>query len=302
MTEALAEHRRETIDKLEKTGISVVSEKELPYGVQLRLKASGRTCAINLYHSKKKGVSVVGSGGDSELLEQVMALTGRPVYEGLKLTGTRIGTDEAGKGDYFGPLVAAGVCCDEALCRSLVKMGVADSKKLTDITIRNLFEEITVMDSLKYAVCSFSPAQYNSMFASFSKLGRNSLDMQARAHGIVISELAEAGCSPDNIVIDKFCDLKRLKPWLPETNASIHLEVRAEDSEPAVAAASVIARGVYLSELENLSARSGIALFPGAGAKVDRAGVELVRKNGEAILFDMAKVHFANTRKITSGT
>lgn len=303
MAPELLKHFTDSKSKLSECGICVTETKELPYGVQLKLAEKQMLCRINLYYSKKKGSSTVPAGGDPNLLEKVMeALNGLTCRsDDLWLEGIRAGTDEAGKGDYFGPLVAAGVCCSQETCKKLVAIGVADSKKLTALKIRELYEKLTEMEDIQYAVCSISPREYNSMFASFKSIGRNSLDMLAKAHGAVISELLEKGCRPENIVVDRFCDMKRLAPWLPPSDTRFLLTVRAEDKEPSVAAASIIARSVFVNELADLSKRCGVKLSPGAGAAIDTAGRQLVALNGAAMLADMAKLHFANTLRITSG-
>ncbi len=301
MSPELQVHFNSSEQKLKAGGVSVTGTKELPWGIQLKLEKNGSICSVNLYHSRKKGASTVPSGGDSALLEQVMhILNGLGENEELWLQGIRAGTDEAGKGDYFGPLVAAGVCCSQETCRRLVAIGVADSKKLTSQKIKDLYEKLTEMEELTYAVCSISPGEYNAMFASFTSIGRNSLDMQAKAHGSVIKGLLAKGCTPENIVVDRFCDMKRLAPWLPPTDATMLLTVRAEDREPSVAAASIIARSVYINELAVLSEKCGVTLSPGAGAAIDKTGRNLVALNGAAMLADMAKLHFANTIRITS--
>ena len=112
-------------ESLSAAGVRTVSEKKLVNGLQVILSMGGRSCGMNYYWSVRKGFSAVPAGGDSNLIEFAMgALSGEaalpPVVEGF-----RIGTDEAGKGDWFGPLVAAGVACDDGVVRELVAMGVA---------------------------------------------------------------------------------------------------------------------------------------------------------------------------------
>lgn len=302
MSPELKLHLRDSLNKISKAGISVVGQKELPYGVQIKLKKKGFFCAVNLYHSQKKGSTVVGSGGDDNLLKDVLSiLSGTPVVEKLLFRGRRTGTDEAGKGDYFGPLVAAAVSCEEKAAQELLRMGAGDSKRLSAGTVRELYEKITEMKGISYSVCSVSPVEYNSLFASFKARGMNSLDIQAMAHGKAIAGVLELIGNPGIIVIDRFCDMKRLKPWLPGNSFRIELMTKAEDKEPAVAAASIIARSVYLDEIAILSGICGIKLKPGAGENIDRIGRELVSAKGENILIRSAKLHFSNTVRITQG-
>jgi ribonuclease HIII len=301
ISSGLMDHLKSTLKRLSSIGVSVTAQKELPYGVQLSLVRSGVRCKVNLYHSKKKGNSTVQAGGDAELLGMVMGEVSPAAAVALSVpAGLRAGSDEAGKGDYFGPLVVAAAACRRETAKALTAMGAADSKKLSSAKIRELFERITEMPGVKYAVYSVSPADYNRLFNDFKSKGRNSLDTLAMAHGKVFEKLFSGRQEPSAVVIDKFCEIERLQPWLSIKSSTVELRVRAEDSEPVVAAASIIARSVYIHKLERLSSIYGVDLRPGAGAPVDRIGKELVRLHGSEVLFDTAKVHFANTGRITN--
>ena len=50
---------------------------------------------------------------------------------GPEMMVARIGVDESGKGDFFGPLCIAGVYVNEKVCRVLEEAGVRDSKRIT---------------------------------------------------------------------------------------------------------------------------------------------------------------------------
>lgn len=302
MTAELQKHLSSSVEKLELAGIKVIQRRELPYGIQLKLQKQSRTCALNLYHSKKKGCSAVASGGDDILLEEVITLIKEaPPGSSLLYSGTRTGTDEAGKGDYFGPLVVAAVCCGEENARKLLSMGAGDSKRLSRKKVQDIYEKITEMDDIVYSVFVLAPAEYNRLFAEFSSRGMNSLDMQAMAHGKAVEGVLEKAGNAGTIVIDKFCHMKRLKPWLPDKLGRVELMVKAEDKEPAVAAASIVARSVYLEQLARLSLKYGVAFTPGAGEQVDATGRKLVLASGDEILVDTAKIHFSNTLRITRG-
>lgn len=302
VNDGLKKHLTQSLSRLNDAGITVESEKELPYGVQLKLSRGETSCAVNLYHSKKKGPSTVGSGGDQGLLNQALQLLARtPLYTTLETKGIRTGTDEAGKGDYFGPLVAAAVRCDEQTAKLLREMGAGDSKRLSAATVESLYGKITVMENIHWWVHAVEPHEYNTLFASLRRRGMNSLDIQAMAHGKAIEGVLKKAGGTGTIIIDKFCSMERLKPWLPEGANNIELMVRAEDREPAVAAASIIARSVYLIRLKELSGKYGVTLRPGAGSEVDATGRTLVAKQGEAVLPLVGKIHFSNTLRMTGG-
>lgn len=296
----LAVHLEATLKKLSSMGVQVKEQKELPYGVQLSLCGYGAVCRINIYYSRKKGISTVQSGGDRSFLRMVMQkIDGASASSAGVPDGLRAGSDEAGKGEYFGPLVAAAVVCEKPAAEAMLAMGVGDSKKLSASKIRELYEKITVMENVSYAVCSVSPREYNRLFDAFRQQGKNSLDILAMAHGKAFAELYSRGFEPEIAVVDKFCEMHRLRPWLPAFSTKMELRVRAEDSEPSVAAASIIARSVYIDQLSAISSSCGVVLAPGAGAGIDKLGKELVQAKGDAILRVTAKVHFANTLRIT---
>ncbi len=302
VTEELKKHLARSLTRLNNAGITVDGQKELPYGVQLKLRRGDTRCAVNLYHSKKKGCSAVVSGGDQSLQnEALQLLTQAEQSATIQTKGIRTGTDEAGKGDYFGPIVAAAVRCDDQTAELLRNMGAGDSKRLSAATVESLYRKITEMQSIQWWVHSVEPQEYNALFASLTNRGMNSLDIQAMAHGKAIEGVlkkAETG----QIIIDRFCSMERLRPWLPEGASNIQLMVKAEDKEPAVAAASIIARSVYLIRLEELSAIHGVTLKPGAGSDVDRIGRLLVKIKGAAVLPMVGKIHFSNTLRMTGGT
>lgn len=303
MANPLLEHQKNVTEKLGDFNIFVTETKDLPYGVQLFLTDRRASCKINLYNSKKKGNSIVQAGGDKALLSSVLShlsLLSKPDID--VPFGFRVGSDEAGKGDYFGPLVVAAVGCERNTAITLSKMGVGDSKKLSDSRIRELYEKISIMEGIKYSVCALSPLEYNAMFDEFKHTNRNSLDILASAHAKVINYFSNEKKDNFKVVVDKFCNMNRIGSWLEIPLSDVELRVRAEDTEPVVAAASIIARSVYLLELSRLSRKYDCTLSPGAGAKVDNIGSILVSKFGSKVLREIAKEHFVNTERIISNT
>ena len=103
-----------------------------------------------------------------------------------------IGTDESGKGDFFGPLVCAGVYVDEASAEVLQAMGVRDSKRLSDRRCRELAEGIQVTCHEQYSVVEISPARYNDLYEQFRREGKNLNTLLAWAHARVLENLLAA--------------------------------------------------------------------------------------------------------------
>ncbi|MFO7627462.1 MAG: ribonuclease HIII [Candidatus Fermentibacteraceae bacterium] len=278
-------------------GIVTVREKRLVNGMQATLEKEGKTCRINYYWSVKKGFSHVPAGGDSHLLSLVSGvLSGKPVPGAI--TGLRIGTDEAGKGDWFGPLVAAGVACDDTVAAGLASAGVADSKTLSNRRVLELLDVVRDMNGVFWSSRVVPPPEYNRLFSDFAVRGMNSLDIQAMAHGEVITDLL-CRTGAKQVVVDRFCPGERLAPWITGTGFTLSLRCRAED-DPVVAAASIIARGLYLQSLEALSLELGVAIAPGSGAPADTTGRQLVKARGIGVLYQCAKVHFGNYSRIAT--
>ena len=75
-----------------------------------------------------------------------------------------IGTDESGKGDYFGPLVCGAVCADHDLTQRLIALGVCDCKKLSDRKVSALAIEIDQIARQRVAFTILEPEDYNRKY------------------------------------------------------------------------------------------------------------------------------------------
>jgi ribonuclease HIII len=204
----------------------------------------------------------------------------------------RIGTDESGKGDYFGPLVVAGFYLEDAQDAVLRELGVRDSKTLSDK--RCLAIAGTLRDAYPHSVVTVGPEKYNELYAKMRNLNR----LLAWGHARVIENLLErVPCG--RALTDKFGDERFVREALLKRGRTIELiqRPRAEE-DAAVAAASILARAEFLKRLELLSREWGMELPKGAGPQVDQAAVAFVRKNGADALAKVAKTHFKTTDKV----
>jgi len=210
----------------------------------------------------------------------------------LEAVFPRLGCDEVGKGDFFGPLVACGAMITEDYYSAFE--GVSDSKKLSDKRISILAP--ILMSKIPYSVVKIGPTKYNELYARFKNINA----ILGWAHARVIQNLLEQGHNPKAIIIDQFGPEFRVLSHLREINydiKNIHFFVRAE-VDLAVAAASVIARFVFLKEMDALSEKIGSRIPLGAGAPVDQAAKLIVQKHGLAVFKDYAKLHFKNFSKL----
>jgi ribonuclease HIII len=207
--------------------------------------------------------------------------------------GGWIGTDEAGKGDYFGPLVVAGVYATAATAVLLRQIGVRDSKTLSDRRIAEMSAEIR--RTCPVNVVAIGPERYNEMYAKIRNLNR----LLAWAHARVIENLLEkVPC--ERVVSDQFGDERVLQRALLEKGRTVRLEQRhrAESDDLAVAAASIIARSEFVRRLEQLGQAFGVSLHLGAGPPVLVSGRRFVEKHGAAALAKVAKLHFKTTQQL----
>ena len=200
------------------------------------------------------------------------------------------GSDEAGKGDYFGPLVVAAVRADADGIARLEALGVRDSKTLTDA--RALRLGAALAEEFEHSVRRVDPNEYNRVYPTFPALNQ----YLAELHGEVLGELAREG---ENVLVDQFERRGLVRAAVAEFGVRL-TEVPRAERHAVVAAASIIARREFLLGLKELSEDFGVALHKGAGAPVDSVGVDLVREQGEEALHGAAKLHFKNTEKILS--
>jgi len=210
----------------------------------------------------------------------------------MSTAGGQIGIDESGKGDYFGPLVIAGVYVAREQEEPLRAAGVRDSKALSDKKVAAFAEQIRVL--CPFTIVAIGPERYNSLQTSFKNLNH----LLAWGHARAIENLLEkVPC--DRVVVDQFGDERFLKNALLAKGRTVTLiqKPRAEE-EVAVAAASIIARAEFLRRLQELSTRYGVSLPKGASDTVITAGKEFVRRHGAEALSQVAKLHFRTTASV----
>lgn len=202
-----------------------------------------------------------------------------------------VGSDECGKGDYFGPLVVVGVRLEVEQGPKLRAGGVRDSKELSDEAALRM--GAALRSQFPHAIARLDPPQYNATWRRPGQLN----EMLADLHAEVIRKLALPGI---HVLVDQFADARLVQSRV--AGLDIHLEQRTRaESEPAVAAASIIAREEYLSALKALSEEFGVDLHKGAGAPTDRSAERFVLLHGREALGQVAKLHFKNTQKIRAG-
>ena len=205
------------------------------------------------------------------------------------------GIDESGKGDFFGPLVIAGAYVDRGIAHSWRDAGIQDSKAISsDARIRALADLIRQTPGATQNVVVIGPERYNVLYKKFGNLNR----LLAWGHARVIENLLEARADCPRALSDQFANPSLLRRALLERGRGIQLEQRTKaESDPAVAAASVLAREGFINWLERHGREFGVKLPRGASAEVKRIAKELVAKHSASVLDRLCKVHFKTARE-----
>jgi ribonuclease HIII len=209
----------------------------------------------------------------------------------LDLEG-HIGMDEAGKGDYFGPLCVAAIYAGGDGIKEMLHMGVKDSKRISDDGILKLAKELRA--KFPYTVIRLFPLKYNELHGKFKNLNR----LLAWAHTAALGDLSQkTGCK--KALLDQFAEKHVMENALKQKKIDVELtqKVRGEE-DLVVAAASILARAAFLDGMKSLSEEVGIELPKGASAQVKEAAQKLIAKLGREVLGKVAKTHFKTTSEL----
>ena len=285
--------------------------REVPYSLW---SIEGDHFNATLYEKEKHGrrkLCVQGSGAEDFVLfvlePKVLqsAMLGYETVLNPELIAPHAGSDESGKGDYFGPLV---VCCaytDEALSAKMQEMGVKDCKQMSDKSVLATGASLRrLLGPTGYAVVKLGPAAYNRLYAKIRNINR----MLAWAHGTAIEELLEKRQSCPRVVVDQFAPTEAtILRALKTRGKAVKVEQRHKaESDIAVAAASVIAREIFLRDIMKM----GEEVFgppsedrqnvPAGSSdpRVRELAEDMVRKEGPVWLMNHCKAHFQTTDKV----
>ena len=210
------------------------------------------------------------------------------------------GVDESGKGDFFGPLVIAGVFVDRQSARQLLDLGVQDSKRIaSDTRIHALAKEIRRVARDATNVVAIGPARYNELYKKFGNL--NSL--LGWGHARVIENLLARRPDCPRSLSDQFADARVIEKALLHHGQKIQIEQRPRaESDIAVAAASILAREAFINWLERKGKELGMKLGRGASSEIRTTAANIVEKHGPQMLSQIAKVHFRTAHEVAPGS
>ena len=275
-----------------------VRDKKIPYAI---FQAQEEDTVITLYESGKAMFQGTSADVDAAIWGTVLDNTKEKKEEQKRKDQkyhncSSVGSDEVGTGDYFGPIVVTAAYVKKEDIEKLEKLGVGDSKKITDDKIKKITPELIKI--VKYRSMILTNKEYNEKYTKDFNMNK----IKAILHNKVLYQLiTEEKPSIDYIIVDEFARENRYYEYLkgvPNIQRNITFMTKAEDKNLAVASASIISRYIFLKEFDKLSDSIHIPLPKGAGRDVDTIGEEIVEKYGEEKLKEIAKYNFKNTDRI----
>lgn len=292
----------------------VASEKDIQYGHQLVFVRGEEKVTVSVYYNKKNQFRIVWPNNKNSLCLELMEHLGfsgqsaqeqraRSEDQGLRSEGQGLkdfkncwaGSDESGKGDFFGPLVVAAVAVNNETANALTLAGVRDCKELTDAKVLEL-EAVIKEKALAYSVLELLPEQYNLRYAQLKNL--NTLNASGHFHALknVLTAVPQA----EGALIDQFLKddiiLKELRKVFP--GKRFMQRPRAEENI-AVGAASVLARAQFIRSMEKLAEEAGVGTLPkGSGPVQAAVAREIAAKFGKESLMKFVKTHFVTYKEV----
>lgn len=284
---------------LRKENLKVSEPVKNQYSYQLSVNDMSEKVSLLVFFGRKGNKIVIQGNKELKLYKKV-----RDIIFGEKfLSDTKpeiepenpyIGTDESGKGDYFGPLVVAGVYITQEAGKFLKDLGVKDSKELSDSQIYQLANEIEKLYAIIFDVVLISPEKYNQLYEKMGNLNR----LMGWAHARVIENLL-GKCDAREVISDKFGNEKIILDALQQKGRTITLkQVTKAEKFVAVAAASIIARNSVNSWFKIQSRKYGYKIPKGASAEVENIAKKILATYGGDELKKLVKVHFKISNKV----
>ena len=206
------------------------------------------------------------------------------------------GIDESGKGDFFGPLVIAGVYVDRGIAKAFMKAGIQDSKRIgSDKRIRDLAKIIKTTQGAAASVVEIGPNKYNELYRKIGNLNK----LLAWGHARVIENLATTRPDCPRALSDQFANPRMIERSLMQRGRTIKLDQRTKaESDLAVAAASILARERFIDWMDKTGLAFHKTMPRGASAQVKQVARDLVAAHGAGVLERIAKTHFKTASEI----
>ncbi len=287
------------LKNIRKSGLQTSEPQKAQYNFQADIIGKDGNIKLLVYFSKKGNKVVLQGNKELQLYQKVYILIfGERLFSNDKTALTEpaiyIGTDESGKGDYFGPLVIAAVFTDPSISKKLKEIGVRDSKELTDESISIIAAKIKKLKGCVFDVIVISPEKYNILYDKMGNLNK----LLGWAHAKTIENVLNVKIAPE-VISDKFGNEKYIHSSLQEKGKELKLhQVTKAEKFTAVAAASILARDSFIKWFYMVKKQMNIQLPKGASQKVEEKAKYIKKQLGNEVLEKLVKLHFKTTKKL----
>ncbi|HSW54008.1 MAG TPA: ribonuclease HIII [Ignavibacteriaceae bacterium] len=301
------DHKEETALKILDRYVQYLTREQLrvservknEYSYQVAINDDKEKISLHVFFGKKGNKIVLQGNKDLKLYKKVNELIfGETLIPDskpeLEPSYPYVGTDESGKGDYFGPLVVAGVYITPGAGKFLKALGIKDSKELSDYQIKQFANEIRKVNEIIFDVVLISPEKYNQLYEKMGNLNR----LMGWAHARVVENLL-GKCDADEVISDKFGNEKIILDALQQRGREINLkQLTKAEKFTAVAAASILARDAVVKWFNNQSRKYKLEIPKGSSTEVEKMAKQLFEKYGEEMMRKMVKIHFKTSQKV----
>lgn len=284
------EYNNDELSRLEKKLIKATRRTTPPYALY---SFKIESCVITAYTSGK----VVFQGNDAAFYAENLlgeTIVPSPSKNTSKIAFPMAGSDEVGTGDYFGPVVVVACSISAQLYEELKTYPIQDSKAMKDEVILEIVPSL--LEQVPHSKLILLPKKYNEIHKQ-----HNMNAIKALLHNQAYLHLQKKVNKPlENVIVDQFCTPTLYYKYLrneKEIYRELHFETKAESKYFAVALASVFARYYFLVSWAQMSVKYDFPFLKGASSKVDEQIRRYVDLHGEDALYEIAKVHYANTQK-----
>ena len=269
------------------------------YSYQVSISEGKNKISLNVYFGKKGNKIVLQGNKDLNLYKKVNDIIFGEKFihdekPELEPEYPYIGTDESGKGDYFGPLVIAGAYITQETGKYLRTLGIRDSKELSDQQIKQFASAIKKRNEIIYDVVLISPEKYNQLYEKLNNLNR----LMGWAHARVIENLLNK-CDASEVISDKFGNEKLILDALQQKGRLINLkQVTKAEKFTAVATASILAREAVIKWFSIQSKKYRLKIPKGSSSEVEKVAKKFLEEYGGDNLSNLVKLHFKTSKKI----
>ncbi|HTI69260.1 MAG TPA: ribonuclease HIII [Candidatus Limnocylindria bacterium] len=299
-TALLTDAQARELEKIVRDGTFLL--RDVPYA-----KFSGAKKEFNVTYYESHKVVVQGKGTKDFVefvLEPQVLQAAKLGYETIldpALMDARIGVDESGKGDFFGPMCIAGVYVNEAVLKAWKGSGIRDSKSISgDAQIAKFADLINNTPGCVTTVVPIGNEAYNRMHSANKSVNRVLAWGHARVIENLLGQRHRMNPPPLRAISDQFASTKDTieKALLAEGRKLELVQRHKAEEDLAVAAASILARHEFVTRLKRMETQYGCKFPKGASSQVEEAAKAFVKQHGPEALPKVAKMHFRTSYRV----